>query len=74
MKYNPFVKMSIGERLAFLRSQSGKSLRDVSKESGVAYGYLNELERGKYSNPGIDRLLTLSKTFGITVSEFLRGL
>lgn len=74
MKHKPFVTLSVGERLVYLRKLSGKTLREVSKESGVSYGYLSDLERGKFSNPGVDRLLTLSKAFGITVSEFLRGL
>ena len=52
---------SIGEKIKSLREKNNYSNKDLSQLSGVARGYLHELEVGRYVNPTIDVVCKLCK-------------
>ncbi|WP_027633348.1 helix-turn-helix domain-containing protein [Clostridium hydrogeniformans] len=54
-----------------LRREKRISLSQLSYKSGVARGYLTELEKGKYSNPGIQVLGKLCKALKVTPNELI---
>jgi putative transcriptional regulator len=47
------------------------SQTQLSNISGVARGYLSELESGKYNNPGICVLCKLKCALGCTLDELV---
>ncbi len=55
-------------RLKFLRIQSGMTLEDLAKDSGLTRSYLSKIERG-ISSPSIESALGLSKALGVTVEQ-----
>ncbi|MGE5673436.1 MAG: helix-turn-helix domain-containing protein [Mycobacterium leprae] len=63
---------TMGERLAWARNQQGLILQQVSDRSGLAIGYISQLEKGAKLNPTIDALYRLAKALGVSVA-FLLG-
>lgn len=61
----------MGERLAWARNQQGLILQQVSERSGLAIGYISQLEKGAKVNPTIDALARLAKALGVTVGFIL---
>ncbi|KGK88001.1 helix-turn-helix transcriptional regulator [Clostridium sp. HMP27] len=53
------------------RMKKNMSLSQLSYKSGVARGYLTELESGKYSNPGIQVIGKLCKALKLTPNELI---
>ena len=68
-KYGP---EALGERLAWARTQQGMTLEDVHARTGLAVGYICQLEGGSKVNPTLNALLALSKALCVPVS-FLLG-
>lgn len=62
---------SMGERLAWARNQQGLILQQVSERSGLAIGYISQLEKGAKVNPTIDALNRLAKALGVSVAFIL---
>ncbi|HYF78207.1 MAG TPA: helix-turn-helix transcriptional regulator [Symbiobacteriaceae bacterium] len=62
---------SMGERLAWARNQQELILQQVSERSGLAIGYISQLEKGAKVNPTIDALARLGKALGVTVGFIL---
>lgn len=62
---------SMGERLAWARNQQGLILQQVSERSGLAIGYISQLEKGAKVNPTIDALARLGKALGVSVAFIL---
>lgn len=62
---------SMGERLAWARNQQGMILQQVSDKSGLAIGYISQLEKGAKVNPTIDALNRLAKALGVSVAFIL---
>jgi putative transcriptional regulator len=54
-----------------LRIQKKWSVVQLSKKSGVARGYLCELESGKYKNPGGEIICKLCKALGTTPNDLI---
>ena len=54
--------------LKFLRIQSGMTLEDLAKDSGLTRSYLSKIERG-VSTPSIESALGISKALGVTVEQ-----
>lgn len=54
-----------------LRKKKRLSRRQLSLKSGVARGYISELESGKYDNPTIKVLCKLCKILGCTLEELV---
>jgi len=66
------VHSTMGERLAWARNQQGMILQQVSEKSGLAVGYISQLEKGAKVNPTIDALGRLARALGVSVA-FLLG-
>ncbi len=62
---------TMGERLAWARNQQGLILQQVSERSGLAIGYISQLEKGAKVNPTIDALNRLAKALGVSVAFIL---
>ncbi len=62
----------LGERLAWARNQQGMILQQVSERSGLAIGYISQLEKGAKKNPTISSLERLAKALNVSVA-FLLG-
>ena len=62
---------SMGERLAWARKQQGLILQQVSEKSGLAVGYISQLEKGAKANPTIDALGRLAKALGVSIAFIL---
>lgn len=62
---------SMGERLAWARNQQGLILQQVSDRSGLAIGYISQLEKGAKVNPTIDALNRLAKALGVSLAFIL---
>lgn len=65
------IGSSMGERLAWARNQQGLILQQVSERSGLAIGYISQLEKGAKVNPTIDALNRLAKSLGVSVAFIL---
>lgn len=55
-----------------LRKKKQLSLSQLSYKSGVARGYLTELEEGKYINPGVQIVCKLCKALKVTPNELIQ--
>ncbi|MFT5872782.1 MAG: putative transcriptional regulator [Clostridium sp.] len=54
-----------------LREIKKMSLAKLSRESGVARGYLCELEEGKYKNPGGEVICKICKALKCTPNDLI---
>ena len=62
-----------GEKLRELRKESGKTLRQISIESGITHQQILNIESGETKDPRIDTLMKLAQAIGCEVSDFLDG-
>lgn len=65
------MNSTMGERLAWARNQQGMILQQVSDKSGLAIGYISQLEKGAKVNPTIDALGRLARALGVSVAFIL---
>lgn len=54
--------------LKYLRVQSGMTLEDLARDSGLTRSYLSKVERG-ISTPSIESALNIAKALGVTVDR-----
>jgi DNA-binding XRE family transcriptional regulator len=59
---------NIGSRLKQLRTEAGKSLKQVSRKTGVSLGYIHQIESGR-NIPSLDILEKLCVGYGIKLSD-----
>lgn len=62
----------VGENIRRVRNDKKISINKLSKLSGVALGFLSDIENGK-TNPSIPTLTKIAKVLDVPVSEFFRG-
>ncbi len=62
------MNTSMGERLAWARNQQALILQQVSERSGLAIGYISQLEKGAKKNPTIDALGRLANALNVSVA------
>lgn len=62
---------SMGERIAWARNQQGMILQQVSARSGLAVGYISQLEKGAKVNPTLDALNRLARALNVSVAFIL---
>lgn len=62
---------TIGENLKKLRKEKRWSIRKLSSISGVAQGYISELESNKYANPSLKVICMLCTTLEVTPNELI---
>lgn len=55
----------LGELIAKARAKSGLSTRALAAELDVAYGWITELENGRFLDPAPDRLARLAEVLDI---------
>jgi transcriptional regulator with XRE-family HTH domain len=67
-----FGPEALGERLAWARTQQGMTLEDVHARTGLAVGYICQLEGGSKINPTLSALVALARALCVPVS-FLVG-
>lgn len=63
---------TLGQRIAWARNQQGLTLDEVSRRSGLAIGYISQLENNSKDNPTLSSLVALAKALCVTVA-FLLG-
>lgn len=64
------VLLSIGRRIYELRAESGMTQRTLEDRSGVAQGFISEIENGN-GNPTWERLSAICHALGITFPELV---
>lgn len=62
---------TIGEKVKHLRNKNNLSNNKLSQLSGVARGYLHELEVGKYNNPTIEVVCKLCVVLNVTPNDLI---
>ncbi|WP_312524997.1 XRE family transcriptional regulator [Comamonas sp.] len=62
------TELSVALHLKFLRVQSGMTLEDLARDSGLTRSYLSKVERG-ISTPSIESAFAISKALGVTVDR-----
>lgn len=58
-------------RIKELRKQRNMTQRQLALRSGVAKSYINELEKGKYNNPGAEVLCKLAKALRCNINDLI---
>jgi transcriptional regulator with XRE-family HTH domain len=66
------IAARFGQRVRKLRQKRGLSQVEMAHRFGIDRGHISDLERGK-KNVCLPLLDVLSKGFGISVSELMRG-
>jgi XRE family transcriptional regulator, master regulator for biofilm formation len=61
-----------GKRLKELRRRKGFTLDTLSEQTGISKSYLSLIERDIQSNPSLDILHRLAKTFDVQVEELVK--
>jgi len=64
--------LALGKRMGALRAKQGVSQEAFADHCGLHRTAMSLIERGKRV-PNLRTLVTISRGFGITVSELLRG-
>ena len=62
---------SLGEALRRIRLLTGKSLRDVERETGVSNAYLSQLETGSTKSPSPQILFKLSAAYEVPYESLM---
>jgi transcriptional regulator with XRE-family HTH domain len=66
----------IGDLLRLHRRNTGLTLRDIEKSTGVSNAYISQLETGKIKSPGIEIVIKLCEMYGIDFNDlvgFMKG-
>lgn len=61
-----------GRKLKELRRSKGLTLDTLSERTGISKSYLSLIERDIQSNPSLDILHRIAKTFEVNVEELVR--
>jgi transcriptional regulator with XRE-family HTH domain len=67
------IAARFGQRIRKLREKRGLSQVEMAHRFGIDRGHISDLERGKKS-VCLPMIEVLSKGFGVSVSELMRGL
>lgn len=72
MKRENHTEIEIGKKIRALRKIRGISLQKLSKEVGMSYSYLSNLENGKHS-VSISNLQRMARFFGVDMIYFIQS-
>lgn len=61
--------MNIGEKLKALRTQSGKTLKELAAEVDLSIGFISQFERGK-TTIDVANLKKIADVFNVTIQYF----
>lgn len=64
-----FVLQTFGEYLEALRGKI--SLREIAKRIGISHTYIRDLELGKKTDPSIETLTKLAKTYDVPLDDMI---
>jgi len=64
------LRIAFGDTLREIRQDQHRTLREVSVKSGVALGYVSEVERGQ-KEASSEVLESLTNTLGVSMADFL---
>jgi transcriptional regulator with XRE-family HTH domain len=67
------IKKQFGERIRKLRKKRDWKLVDLSVETGLGRVFLSNLENGKHE-PKLGTIKKLADSFGMSISQLMRGL
>jgi transcriptional regulator with XRE-family HTH domain len=62
-----------GERVRKLREKRGWAQEDLAAHSGLGRPFISNLENGR-REPGLRSIEALAHTFGLSISQLMRGL
>lgn len=66
----PLFREALGAVLRAIRTESGRTLRDVADDARVSPGYLSELERGR-KEASSELLAAVSRALSVSLAEVL---
>lgn len=72
MSMTPSQAKQLGRLIAKARARKGLSYRVLALQLGVAFGWLSELEDGRFVDPAPDRLARLAEVLDIEPSKIDR--
>lgn len=58
----------IGKAVKTARYSTGKSMKDLAKEAGISFVWLNNLENGLLQNASIEKLYQVCKPLNLTIN------
>jgi transcriptional regulator with XRE-family HTH domain len=64
-------KSRFGAEVRRLRLQQGRSLRSFAKDVGLSPSFISQLEAGKASAPGVEKILAIARALGADGDEML---
>jgi transcriptional regulator with XRE-family HTH domain len=67
------IKRQFGLRVRKLRKKRDWKLVELSVETGLGRVFLSNLENGKHE-PKLGTIKRLANAFGLTISQFMRGM
>lgn len=65
------MRVKIRLNILQLKRAKGMSQLKLSNLSGVSRSYINELENGKHTNPGVEIVCRLALALGCTLNELV---
>ncbi|HEY3364684.1 MAG TPA: helix-turn-helix transcriptional regulator [Symbiobacteriaceae bacterium] len=65
------LKVFSGTNARRIRTERELSIRELSRVSGLALGYISQLETGKRRNPTLTKLSRLAAALGVPVEDLL---
>ncbi len=68
---NEILTVDVGARLRQLRTERGKSMRSLARESGLSTNALSMIERGRTS-PSVSTLYKLAEALEVPITAFFR--
>jgi len=71
MSGNEFLTVDVGSRLRQLRTERGKSMRSLARDSGLSTNALSMIERGRAS-PSVSTLYKLADALEVPITAFFR--
>lgn len=57
--------MRLGQILLMAREISGKTLRDLEKETGISNALLSQIERGQVKSPGFHNVVKIARALNV---------
>ncbi|WP_460279918.1 helix-turn-helix domain-containing protein [Clostridium senegalense] len=61
----------LGDNIRKLRNANKYSLRKLAEKCNMSSGYISDIENGRATNPGYDKLEIIAKALGVPVSALL---
>ena len=62
---------TIGQKIKYYRQEKGYSNKKLSELSGIARGYIVELEGAKYLNPSLKVICQMCKALEVTPNDLI---